>query len=122
MLIEATRAIREFENAYSRARKQAQITALTALDDEKHRQRAFEASVDDFITKPVKMARIRHLVKQAWDDWAFVVDGLWLVGCREIKLFPTTMVDHGGSVKVRPTWAARGERFCSRQALKTRFD
>lgn len=93
MLIEATRAIREFENAHSRARKRAQITALTALDDEKHRQRVFEAGVDDFVTKPVKMARIRHLIKQAWDDWAFVVDGSWPVGCREIKLFPTSVVD-----------------------------
>jgi CheY-like chemotaxis protein len=65
--IEATREIRAFEEERGGGLgKRTQIIALTALDD-KHRQRAFEAGVDDFITKPAKMTRVRELARQAWD-------------------------------------------------------
>jgi len=66
--IAATREIRELEReSAGGVRKRTQIIALTALNDDKHRQRAFEAGVDDFITKPVKMARVRELARLAWD-------------------------------------------------------
>jgi CheY-like chemotaxis protein len=66
--IEATREIRAFEEESGGGlRKRTQIIALTALDDDKHRQRAFEAGVDDFITKPAKMSRVRELARQAWE-------------------------------------------------------
>lgn len=65
--IEATREIRALEAEGTGGRKRTQIIALTALDDEKHRQRAFEAGVDDFITKPAKMAMVRELARKAWD-------------------------------------------------------
>ena len=66
-VIEATREIRALEAEGTGGRKRTQIIALTALDDEKHRQRAFEAAVDDFITKPAKMAMVRELARKAWD-------------------------------------------------------
>jgi CheY-like chemotaxis protein len=65
--IEATREIRALEAEGTGGRKRTQIIALTALDDDKHRQRAFEAGVDDFITKPAKMAMVRELARKAWD-------------------------------------------------------
>jgi CheY-like chemotaxis protein len=69
--IEATREIRGLEEERKSGgggglRKRTRIIALTALDDDRHRQRAFEAGVDDFITKPVKMARVRELARLAW--------------------------------------------------------
>ena len=64
--IGATRAIRKHEEENGGAGKRTQIVALTALDDDKHRQKAFEAGVDDFITKPVKMARARELARKTW--------------------------------------------------------
>jgi len=68
--IEATREIRRHEeqSAVDGGRKRTRIIALTALDEDKHRQRAFEAGVDDFVTKPVKMARVRELARMAWDE------------------------------------------------------
>lgn len=49
-------------NDSDKDKKRTRIIALTALDDEVHRQRAFEAGVDGYVTKPVKMARARELV------------------------------------------------------------
>jgi CheY-like chemotaxis protein/anti-sigma regulatory factor (Ser/Thr protein kinase) len=66
--IEATRQIRALEEESGAGlEKRTRIIALTALGDDRHRQRAFEAGVDDFITKPVKMARARELARLAWD-------------------------------------------------------
>lgn len=65
--IEATREIRKFEEESTASRKRTQIIALTASDHDKYRQRAFEAGVDDFVIKPVRMARVRDLARRAWE-------------------------------------------------------
>src|SRR5690606_3256187 len=57
---EATEEIRREEGAF----KRSTIVALTASAIDGDRERCLQAGMDDFVSKPVKLADIRELVKR----------------------------------------------------------
>ena len=61
---DATSAIREIEKASDRD-KRAYIVALTGLVSDKDRNAAFEAGVDDYVTKPAGLEKVRSII----DTW-----------------------------------------------------
>ena len=61
---EATSTIREIENA-SNVDHKAYIVALTGLVSDKDRSAAYEAGVDDYVTKPAGLQKVRAII-EAW--------------------------------------------------------
>jgi len=62
--IEATRAIREIENA-NESKKTAYIAALTADIIPADRKQCFEAGMNTYLNKPVKIASIAATLVEA---------------------------------------------------------
>lgn len=62
----SSQGIRDFEN--SKGLPATKIIALTGLGDANARQEAFGCGIDIFLTKPVRMARIRELIEKTMEQ------------------------------------------------------
>lgn len=60
----ATRAIREYER--STGRSPAKIVALTGLGNADSRAEGFQCGMDEYLTKPVKLATVKQVI---WDNY-----------------------------------------------------
>jgi CheY-like chemotaxis protein len=58
----ATSAIRQIEEAYGHGHR-AYIVALTGLVSDKDRSAAYEAGVDDYVTKPAGLQKVRDIIE-----------------------------------------------------------
>jgi CheY-like chemotaxis protein len=58
----ATSAIRHIEEAYGHGHR-AYIVALTGLVSDKDRSAAYEAGVDDYVTKPAGLQKVRDIIE-----------------------------------------------------------
>jgi CheY-like chemotaxis protein len=61
---DATSAIRQIEKASDHDQR-AYIVALTGLVSDKDRNAAYEAGVDDYVTKPAGLDKVRSII----DTW-----------------------------------------------------
>jgi len=65
--LEATKAIRSFEADQQRVHK-TPIIAMTAFAGEEDRQICIEAGMNDYLTKPIKSARLLHILETYYYD------------------------------------------------------
>jgi len=70
---EATSAIRQIEKA-SDCNRRAYIVALTGLVSDKDRDAAYEAGVDDYVTKPAGLEKVRNII-ETWRKRKNDIDG-----------------------------------------------
>jgi CheY-like chemotaxis protein len=70
---DATSAIREIEEASGHDQR-AYIVALTGLVSDKDRNAAYEAGVDDYVTKPAGMDKVRNII-DTWQRRRIASDG-----------------------------------------------
>lgn len=68
---EAARRIREVESSED---EHTLIIALTADDGPEHRKRCFEAGMDNFLSKPIKMRELKRMLKLCLKDRSLVGD------------------------------------------------
>ena len=63
----ATRKIRAFEKSRIPQKSPITIVALTAHDDEKNKQESIDAGMDDYLSKPISLNRLRSLINKVAD-------------------------------------------------------
>ena len=62
-----TRKIRAFEQSRIPHKSPITIVALTAHDDEKNKQESMNAGMDDYLSKPISLNRLRILINKIAD-------------------------------------------------------